>query len=252
MYTEHSPSLPASAPSFFLLITDFNFTMNQHTVFGPTPPQTTYPNITSALTACQDHARYSDYTVVIRSTERREGKAFRAYFMCDRSGKYRNRTKPSAKPRKKRTLEGAQLGTATCKTDCPFQLYLDRQDDDSWHLRVNQLAHNHPPSLNTAAHPSLRARDLRAHRVEVTRSINSRDSIRSIISKLRAQGARYIPRDIYNLGQRIRIESLRGLTPIQWLKEELDRQGYYNEIDSDPVTNKVRRLFYIHPTAIDL
>jgi hypothetical protein len=58
--------------------------------------------------------------------------------------------------------------------------------------------------------------------------------------------------DLYNLGQRIWIESLGGLTPIQWLKEQLDLQGYYNCIDVDPASNKVTRLLYIHPTAIEL
>jgi hypothetical protein len=61
-----------------------------------------------------------------------------------------------------------------------------------------------------------------------------------------------MPQDLYNLGQRIWIESLGGLTPIQWLKEQLDLQGYYNCIDIDPASNKVTRLFYIHPTAIEL
>lgn len=36
-------------------------------------------------------------------------------------------------------------------------------------------------------------------------------------------GAKARPRDIYNYGQKSRLESLGGLTPILWLKEELDR-----------------------------
>jgi hypothetical protein len=135
IYTEHSPSLPALALSFLLLITDFNFTINQYIVLGLAPPQTTYPDITSALTACQDHARYSGYTIVIRSTETRDGNPFRAYFICDRLGKYRNNTVPTRKPRKKRDIYGNLQGTASRKTDCPFQLCLDRQDN-GWRLRT--------------------------------------------------------------------------------------------------------------------
>jgi hypothetical protein len=59
------------------------------------------------------------------------------------------------------------------------------------------------------------------------------------MAKLRATGGKALPRDIFNLGQRIRLESLGGLTPIQWLKQELDIQGYYNRIDVDQATNKV-------------
>jgi hypothetical protein len=78
------------------------------------------------------------------------------------------------------------------------------------------------------------------------------ESTRTIIGKLRSIGAKALPRDIYNYGQRIRVESLGGLTPIQWLKQELNRLGYYNEIDFNETTNKVTRLFYIHPTAIKI
>jgi hypothetical protein len=121
-----------------------------------------------------------------------------------------------------------------------------------WQLQVKQLAHNHPPSLNASAHPTLRKRDLEKHQAEITRSYNAGESTRTIISALRAKGAKCLPRNIYNFGLKIRLESLGGLTPIQWLKEELDRQGYYNKIDVDSTTNKVTRLFYIHPTAIQV
>jgi MULE transposase domain len=72
------------------------------------------------------------------------------------------------------------------------------------------------------------------------------------MAKLRVAGGKVLSRDIYNLGQRIRLESLGGLTPIQWLKQELDLQGYYNRIDVDSTSNKVTRLFYMHPTVIGI
>jgi hypothetical protein len=235
------------------IINHYNNTMNQHLVFGPPPSQTSFPDISTALKHCQDHARDLGYSVVLRSTVKDLlGSPFRSYFACDRGGVYRDRTKPSAKPRKKRSEDGVLDGTASRKTNCPFQLRLDINENKTWKLIVNQLAHNHLPSLNASAHPSLRRRDLEKHQDEIKRSYNAGESTRTIITKLRELRAKARPRDIYNFGQRIRLESLGGLTPIQWLKEELDRQGYYNKIDFNKTTNKVTRLFYMHPTAIKL
>jgi hypothetical protein len=124
--------------------------------------------------------------------------------------------------------------------------------DGVWRLYCNRLYHNHGPSVNSSAHPKLRARDLEKHQDEIKRSYNAGESTRTIIAKLRALGSRPLSRDIYNLGQRMRVESLGGLTPIQWLVRELDILGYYSKIDVDETTNKVTRLFYMHPTAIKL
>jgi len=155
-----------------------------------------------------------------------------------------------ANPRKKRGLNGVLAGTGSRRRECPFQLRLQLKEDGIWHLFINKLYHNHEPSINSSAHPSFRRRDLEGHYDEVRRSYNAGDTTRAIIAKLRALGAKALPRDVYNLGQRMRIQSLGGLTPMQWLVKELDRLGYYNKINFDETTNKVTRLFYMHPTAI--
>ena len=134
------------------IINHYNNTMNQHLVFGPPPSQTSFPDISTALRHCQDHARDLGYSVVLRSTVKDLlGSPFRSYFACDRGGVYRDRTKPSAKPRKKRSEDGVLDGTASRKTNCPFQLRLDIDENKTWKLIVNQLAHNHLPSLNASA-----------------------------------------------------------------------------------------------------
>jgi hypothetical protein len=50
----------------------------------------------------------------------------------------------------------------------------------------------------------------------------------------------------------MRLESLEGMTPIQWLKKKLDELNYYNKIDTFPDTNKVRRLLYVHPDVVEI
>jgi hypothetical protein len=135
--------------------------MNNHITFGPAPPKTEFPDITTALNYCQDHTRGHGYCVVIRSTEKgRDGRPFRSYFTCDRGGKYRDNTRPSAKPRKLRSKEGVLAGTASRKTNCPFQLRLQLDIHGIWQLEVKQLYHNYLPSLNASAHPTFRRKDV--------------------------------------------------------------------------------------------
>jgi hypothetical protein len=227
--------------------------MNNHSVFGPLPFRTEFPDVSTALEYLQEYARPLGYCIVIRSSDKdKNGLHYRSYFRCDRGTKYTDQTKPCSKPRKKRSEDGILAGTGSRKTDCPFQLRLQIGFDGIWHLYCNKLAHNHPPSLNSSAHPTFRRRDVKKHEDEIIRSYNTGESTRTIIAKLREMGAKARPRDIYNFGQKIRLESLGWLTPIQWLKQELDLQGYYNKIDIDEKTNKVTRLFYMHPTAIEL
>jgi hypothetical protein len=81
--------------------------MNNHLNFGLAPLRTEFPDISTALIHCQDHARGLGY-----------------YFKCDRGRKYVDRTFPYAKPRKKLKEGDGTTGTAPKKTDCPFQLRL--------------------------------------------------------------------------------------------------------------------------------
>jgi hypothetical protein len=53
------------------------------------------------------------------------------------------------------------------------------------------------------------------------------------------------PRDIYNIGQRLRNKQLGGKTPIQWLADELKRLKFFVRIDTDK-NNRVTRLFFVH------
>jgi hypothetical protein len=207
---------------------------------GPAPPKTEFSGVSSALEYIQEYARPLGFCVVIRSSEKdKNRRPFKTYFRCDRGTKYVDYTKSCAKPRKKRLENGVLAGTGSRKTNCPFQLRLQFDIEGIWRLYCNQLCHNHPLSLNSSAHPTFRRKDIQLHEDEIIRSYNAGESTRTIMAKLRATGGKALPRDIFNLGQRIRLESLGGLTPIQWLKQELDIQGYYNRIDVDQATNKV-------------
>jgi hypothetical protein len=91
-----------------------------------------------------------------------------------------------------------------------FQLCL-QLDLDGKYLEINQLNHNHPPCLNASAHPTFRKQDVEKHFDQIKRSYNAGESTRTIISALRAKGAKVLPRNVYNFGHKLRLESLGGL-----------------------------------------
>jgi hypothetical protein len=141
--------------------------MNNHIAFGPAPLKTEFLDVPSALEYIQEYARPLRFCVVIRSSEKdKNGRPFRTYFRCDRGTKYVDYTKPCAKPRKKRSEDGVLAGTGSRKTNCPFQLRLQCDVEGIWRLHCNQLCHNHPPSLNSSAHPTFRRKDIQLHEDE--------------------------------------------------------------------------------------
>jgi hypothetical protein len=140
--------------------------MNQHSVFGPAPSRIEFPDAPTALKYLEDYSRPLGFCVVIRGSNKRPatGEHFQTFYRCDRGARYVDQTRESANPRKKRNEAGVLPGTGTRKTNCPFQLRLQKDVDGVWRLYCNRLYHNHGPSVNSSAHPKLRARDLESTR----------------------------------------------------------------------------------------
>lgn len=111
--------------------------------------------------------------------------------------------------------------------------------DGLWRMDIKEESHNHPPSQNAAAYPVFRRQDIEKHRDMITRSYNAGESTRTIMAALRTKGAQCLPRNIYNFGQKIRLESLGRKAPIQWLKEELDISRFSSATDNCLFTNLV-------------
>jgi hypothetical protein len=110
------------------------------------PPEAIYPDIPTATTAIQDHAKAHGYAFF-----RRDKKASRELWACDRAGKYNSKGKGAAHLSKQRASTGSK------KCDCLMRVEL-RLDlvSRNWSLKILEKAHNHAPSSAITAYPAHR------------------------------------------------------------------------------------------------
>jgi hypothetical protein len=174
------------------------------------PPEAIYPDTATAITAIQEHAKAHGYALF-----RRDKKASRELWACDRAGKYNPKGKGAAHLSKQRASTGSK------KCDCLMRVEL-RLDSISttWSLRVLEKSHNHTPSSAITAHPAYRIAAISSDTRSIINNMSrSGLSPAQILSTLRNSDpdVPLIPKDIANITQQARLEELGGKTPIQWL-----------------------------------
>jgi hypothetical protein len=173
------------------------------------PPEAVYPDIDTAFTAIQAHAKEHGYAF-----RRHQMRSNRRVFACDRAGKYDSKGKdPNTHSSKQRESTGSK------KCGCLMRVEL-RQDkiSSNWVLKVLEAIYNHRPSAASTAHP--------AHRLPAmapggrnTISTLSRAGLSpgQILNTLRCLEPEVplLLKDIYNFIQKARLEELDRRTPIQ-------------------------------------
>lgn len=218
-------------------------------LIGEPLPNATYASCDAALQAYQSHAYNKGYAVIL--DDRRSNKeGSRVRFMCDLGRAPRDRRNQDLHTSKKRPNAGSR------KTNCPFRIVAQEQRDDGlWRCYISEEYHNHEASDAVIAHPSHRSRRLEenAEAIQLATSLLARATLVSTIrSQLRTNWQLEVTaRDLYNLGQHIRIQQLGGKTPIHWLADELEQRDFFFRIDTDD-NNRVTRLFMAHPECIKL
>jgi hypothetical protein len=177
------------------------------------PPEAIYPDVDSAFTEIQEHAREHGYALF-----RYYRKPSRVVFACDRAGRYDSKGKdPSTHSSKQRK----KTGSKKCKCPMKVELRLDKLSNQ-WSLRVLESAHNHEPSAASIAHPAHRLPALAPLRhTTISTLAHASVSTSQILTTLRAldTDVPLILKDISNLIQKARLKELDGRTPIQWLLE---------------------------------
>jgi hypothetical protein len=177
------------------------------------PPEAVYPNVDTAFTAIQAHAKKEGYAFY-RYTKR----ATRVVFACDRARKYDSKGKdPSTHSSKQRQSTGSKK----CGCLMKVELRLD-SISSNWSLKVLEAIHNHSPSAATTAHPAHRIAALTPEtRALISTLSHAGLSPSQILTTLRTSDSEIplLPRDIANIAHLDRLKELNGRTPIQWLLE---------------------------------
>jgi hypothetical protein len=112
------------------------------------PPLAIYPSRVALLEAIQSWAKARGYAFTVGKSKRLNNQRQKVYYACDRC--------PPLPPPTERIRDTQSRGT-----NCPFSVVaIELPLNQGWEVRYrpesSYSTHNHPPSLNSAAHPSHR------------------------------------------------------------------------------------------------
>lgn len=131
-------------------------------------------------------AKEQGYAIVISRS-----RANRLWLKCDRGGRYENRRNISDEQRKRKRGDSRLMG-------CPF-VVIAVLKDDIWRVKTEMPTHNHGPSEDLTAHPSLRkmTKDQISHLESMT---DAGKTPAEIMDEMKAQwpDINIVKRDIYN------------------------------------------------------
>jgi hypothetical protein len=169
------------------------------------------------LASIQQHALSHGYAITtIRSARDRN-----ISLGCDRGGVYKDHIN---------ALDGAKRRkTSTRRIDCPFRLYAKKLiDTDQWEIQVRNPNHNHEADDNMIGHPIARRRQFtEEQRITIQHLSDTGSKPRHIISLMRKDQPNILIRqhDLYNIRADLRRKKLGNYTPLEFLRETLDKDN---------------------------
>lgn len=110
---------------------------------APMPPSE-FSSREELLAGCKDWAAHQGFAVVIARS-----RFNRLWLKCDRGGTYENRRGLTPEQRKRKRGESRLLG-------CQFKMLANVKRDGVWKVETEVADHNHGPSEDLSAHPTLR------------------------------------------------------------------------------------------------
>ncbi|XP_058223214.1 protein FAR-RED IMPAIRED RESPONSE 1-like [Rhododendron vialii] len=185
--------------------------------------------------------------VIKKSASLIGGKLPKCIFSCERSGKYRSA---------RNAVEGqsSQKNTVTKKCECPFELrgIPIPPAGVMWGVRVECGIHNHETAEYFDGHeyPSR----LTPEEKEIVRDMADNTAPREILNVLKKKNPlnTTCAQSIYNLKYTDNIVELDGLSPTQFVLNQLIQKRYLHEYRTNPYTNEITDIVWVHPQSLDL
>ncbi|XP_058208243.1 uncharacterized protein LOC131321257 [Rhododendron vialii] len=185
--------------------------------------------------------------VIKKSVSLIGGKLPKCILSCERSGKYRSA---------RNAVEGqfSQKNTGTKKYECLFELRGIPIPPAGvlWGVRVECGLHNHETAEYFDGHeyPSR----LTPEEKEIVRDMADNTAPREILSVLNKKNPlnTTYAQSIYNLKYTDNIAERDGLSPIQFVLNQLIQKRYLHEYRTNPYTNEITDIVWVHPQNLDL
>ena len=169
---------------------------------SPPPPQSLAPMPPSSFNSrdelmggCKDWASGQGYAIVIARS-----RFNRLWLKCDRGGTYENRRNLTPDVRKRKRGDSRLLG-------CPFRMLATCKKDGIWRVETENAVHNHGPSDDLSAHPTLR-RMTNDQLQKVKDMCDAGKSPAETLEELKAiwTDIKVLTRDIYNARKKYKTE----------------------------------------------
>ncbi len=212
---------------------------------APPPVGELYVSDEKLIVATNTWAEAHGYALVVsRSKKNKRGIKDKIWLRCDRGGK------PGGTGGQKRLHAGSRLNECLFKAIGKWSLV-----EAGWMLRIEDPAHNHEPTL-PESHPALRKLALTDQiKANIAHQSRARIRPRQMLTALRLDSDPDNPMfkaaDIYNAKAALRRDTLRPLTPIQALLQNLHRDDWHCEYLKDQL-DRVTHLFVIKKTSEEL
>ena len=216
---------------------------------GPLPIEGIYPSVDAIHTNLKNLAVANGYNITKRDSQPPGSHPKVVTFAYNKGRNPIDERDPNLHESKRRKFQGSK------KINCLFKVKARRCEGEGtiqWQLELTYGDHNHRPHLASTADPANR---LVAQPPEVLREINrlrkGGNSPADILSTLRVDrpDISLVPKDIYNLNAKQRLDDLAGKTPIQWL---MDVSPIFEKTFPFIFTNKCLRNYKKKASGHDL
>jgi hypothetical protein len=201
------------------------------------PPTSRYNTFNEARLALLAHSQDNGYGISLhKSKPYYTNVRTKFYYQCDRAREYISRATKS------------KTGTRT--TCCPFRVKIIETKDGLWMLEAGQPTHNHPPSLNPAAHRVHRKRTA-AEKEKILEMSRAGVPPRQTLIALRQYSVDTLISltDIYSEIKMARDKELGPRKPIEALLDDLSTDEWVYEVKKD-AENRIQSLFFAHKKQI--
>ena len=212
-----------------------------------------YPTVDALEAVFRDAARAGGFDLVKeRSKKDKKGLCRKVWFKCIHGGSYFSR-------REFLTDENRLRKTSTLKLECNWSAVAQRQTSvghpDTWSVDVIQSSHTHPMS-SLSAYASARCMNLDEESVlqTLSKAGAAPKTILAAINDSRMSVGNEIPliaQDIYNARKRVRLDALKGRSPVEAVLDELEQNDVWHRVKVDS-EGHVTHLFFIPNETADL
>jgi hypothetical protein len=193
------------------------------------------------LASIQEHALSYGYAITtIRSNRDRN-----ISLGCDRGGVYHDYINAPDRAKRRKT--------STRRIDCPFRLYAKKLRSDQWEIQVRNPNHNHEADDNIIAHPIARRRQFTKDQNQTIQHLSDSGSTpQQIISLIRKDKPNTLVKhyNLYNIRANIRRQKLGNYTPLEFLRETLQKNNWRYAFKQD-TEGHILFFMFAHPKSIE-